>query len=92
MKSVWKWQLEVKDEQVIEVPVGTRLLTVSMQHGVPAVWGLVPLGEPQARMVSLRVRIAGTGHPMPEEVCPGDYVGTFSPEMGLVFHVFQASD
>lgn len=38
MKTIWKFPLEVTDEQVLMVPKGAKLLTVQKQDGKPCLW------------------------------------------------------
>ena len=83
MKSIWKFGLEVTDEQTVEMPVGAKPLSVQVQHGTPCLWALVDTKAPKQKRI---VQIFGTGHPVANE---GDYVGTFQTEGGaLVFHTF----
>lgn len=83
MKSIWKFGLEVTDEQTVEMPVGAKPLSVQVQHGTPCLWALVDTKALKEKRV---VQIFGTGHPVADE---GDYVGTFQIEGGaLVFHAF----
>lgn len=88
---IWKFPLEITDEQTVELPAGARLLTVQMQkqygdrRETPCLWAIV---DPEAPRVRLRFRIVGTGNPFPDaEDC--SYLSTFQLEDGaLVFHVF----
>lgn len=36
MKKIYKYRIEVTDDQNIEMPVGAKILTVQTQNGVPA--------------------------------------------------------
>lgn len=84
MRTIYKYQLEVTDEQTVEIPAGAVLLDVQVQNGIPCMWCVV---EPTANKFPYKVWIAGTGHPMIKYPC--FYAGTFQlPERGLVFHVF----
>lgn len=38
MKTIWKFPLEVTDEQVLMVPKGAKPLTVQKQDGKPCLW------------------------------------------------------
>lgn len=81
---IWKWTLEITDRQELHMPVGAKLLTVQMQHGKPCIWALCDENHERALRT---IAIYGTGNPMPEN--PGEYVGTFQVDSGLlVFHVF----
>ena len=69
--AIWKFPLEVTDDQIVNIPFGATVLTVQEQHGSPCMWALVePTNTPEPRSF----HIAGTGHPFDGE---GDYVGTF---------------
>lgn len=82
---IWKWELEITDQQTVHMPAGAKLLDVQMQNGECCLWALCEqtgLEEPR------RIGIYGTGNPMPD--APGEYVTTFQMHNGaLVFHVFD---
>ena len=83
---IWKWELEITDRQELSMPVAARLLDVQMQNGRPCLWASC---DENAQRVQRIIDIYGTGNPMPEN--PGEYIGTFQVEGGLlVFHVFDA--
>jgi len=87
---VWKFVLatiptDVRDRQVLEMPVGAQMLTVQMQDDLLCLWALV---DPNAPRASYTFRIAGTGHNIEEEKLL--YIGSvllFNDT--IVFHVFQ---
>ena len=85
METIYKYPLELKDDQTIEVPQGSKVLTVQVQDGKPCLWVLISDSE----FKSIRyIEMFGTGH----SIDRGErkYVGTFQlPEKGLVFHVFE---
>lgn len=88
-RAVWKYPLQFPpmagDVYVVPMPAGARVLTAQMQAGLLAIWALVdPTAEPEPR----RFRVAGTGHPIEQEIAA--YIGTFQLADGaLVFHVFE---
>jgi len=83
-KSIWKYQLETTDEQLVEMPHGAQGLSVEVQYGAPCLWALV---NPKAQKEFRRVRIYVTGHPVPEN--DDIYVGSYQLHGGsLVGHVF----
>lgn len=85
MKTIWKFPLEVTDEQVVTVPMISKFLCVQVQNERPCLWALV---DPKSRMIGVQVCVYGTGNPVPDN--PGNYVGTFQLADGaLVFHVFS---
>lgn len=82
--TIWKYPLEITDEQFVDVPRGAAPLTVDFQGDQLCMWAYVDPGNEKSRM---RVHIYGTGNPIP----PGraeTYVGTASND-GLVWHVFR---
>lgn len=85
MESIFKYQLETIDEQVIEMPLGAEVLTVQVQNEIPCIWAKV---NPSNTSTSYRFRIFGTGQPI-EEDFTGKYIGTYQLLNGLyVFHLF----
>ena len=85
MRAIWKFPLEVTDEQRIEMPEAADILCVQVQGGVPCLWAAV---IPDAAKVKRTVAVYGTGHPMKTRQAD-KYVGTFQLQGGaLVFHVF----
>jgi len=59
MEAILKYKLEVKDEQVLPMPVGAEILTIQNQNNVITLWAKVVLG---AESVSRTFRIVGTGN------------------------------
>ena len=87
MKVIWKYHLQVTDEQIINVPEGAVALTVQMQDNTPWLWMLV---DPTTPRVPRKIITCGTGNPISE--VPGEYIGTYQMFGGtLVFHVFAAA-
>jgi hypothetical protein len=85
MKTIWKYPLELIDENRILVPFPSRLLTVAKQgDGLVAWYELDPNGSPSPR----RIFIRGTGHPFTGE--EGRYITTvFDRE--FVWHIYDVS-
>ena len=87
MMTIWKFPLEVVDDQIVDMPYGATILTVQAQNDVPCMWALVGTNN---ALVPRAFHIAGTGHPFNGV---GDYVGTFQLSGGaLVFHVFDQGE
>lgn len=86
MSAVWKFPLQVTDEQTIEAPADFKALSVHVQNGIPCLWAQVTGG---AELLTHRVWVAGTGHPLRDGAANGRFVGSFLLHGGaLVFHVF----
>lgn len=94
MKQIWKWPIEVLDEQVIEVPASTKFLTAQVQDESICVWGEVSIGHPTFA-VKRRIRIIGTGNPMPSvDMLRFGYLATVQdvPFPGLVWHIYVEAE
>lgn len=82
--KIWKYGLAVVDEQIIRTRSVRRFLDVQVQGDTPCLWVQV---DEEGVEESWRIRIIGTGNPMPEN--PGIFCGTFQWYNGaLVFHAF----
>lgn len=95
MRAVWKFPLDVADEQIIEWPAFTTPLCVQVQHGSPCIWADVETTQSPDRR---RIVIKGTGHNVAVEGGEEDgaslvYLGTFQLYSGAyVGHVFVDSE
>ena len=89
MKSIWKFTLEITDDQEIEMPVGAKILSIQQQGGSkPGEVQLWAMCDPEASKERRSFRIHGTGHPITED--PGEFVATVQIMGGLqVYHVFD---
>lgn len=87
MKKIYKYPLEIKDEQVVLLPTGSKILTVQSQGGKACLWALVNPTMPND--MSVTIRIFGTGHTI-QDSDRLEYIGTFQMCGGaIVFHVFK---
>ena len=87
MKKIWKFPLELADEQVIQVPAGADILCVQVQLDVLCMWALV---DPSAKLVTERFYVFGTGWEVPEEITGLNYVGTVQINEGHeIYHIFR---
>ena len=85
MKKVFKYEVPIKDDVVIEMPEGAEVLLFAAQRGIPCVWARV---DPEAPLVERRFRFAGTGHPLEANV--GNHIGSFlMAQDQLVWHLFE---
>jgi hypothetical protein len=84
---IFKYELEVTDEQQILLPEHARILSVQVQNGRLCLWALVNDGALTNRRRTFRV--VGTGHPVPDNEYLA-FLGTVQMHGGaLVFHVFE---
>jgi hypothetical protein len=85
--KIFKYQLPADDYFSLQVPAGSRILSVDVQHGVPCMWVLV---DPTNSPVTRRFRFAETKHPIEETVEQLTFIGTFQMHEGnSVFHIFE---
>ena len=86
MERIFKYQLDIVDEQTLNLPYTAKILSVIEQHNKVVLYAAVDdEHEPHQRLI----RIVGTGHPFPDiEQCV--YLGTVSTHDGhLIWHVFE---
>ena len=85
MKTIWKFELEVIDRQLIEMPFGAEILDIQIQQGKPCLWARV---DPQAEKEKRLIITHGTGHPVSSNT--GQHIGSYQMLADhLVFHVFD---
>ena len=83
--KIWKYDLNVDDYTVLEMPKGAETLSVQDQRGTPRLWALV---DPSAITEKRTFKMAGTGHDIDGRNLR--FIDTFQlMNGGLVFHVFE---
>jgi len=87
-KRIWKSELKIKENQIIEMPVNAEILTVQTQFRVPCIWALI---NPKEKKENRVIEIYDTGDDIH---CNADinrkYIGTFQLRCGsLIHHVFE---
>lgn len=90
-KTIWKYKLQVTDQQVLEMPACAEFLTVQLQIN-GGVWDAVlwVVVDPSMPNVPVEIAIYGTGNPIPDN--PGRYIATFQSRSGaFAWHVFAPS-
>ena len=83
--KIFKYPLKIIDEQVLELPVDAKILTLQAQNDLPFIWATV---EPEAKTEKRTFMTYGTGHPLPASMDMHCYIGTYIVP-NLVFHVFE---
>lgn len=87
-KTIYKFPLDIKDIQTIEMPDGAEILTVQVQKGTLNMWALLDVEKPLTERV---FEVFGTGHPVYCDMgINRKYIGT-AQTMGdnLVWHIFE---
>lgn len=84
-EQIWKYTIEAQDAIKVDMPVGSKVLSVQMQSGVPCIWVRV---DPRRIKEPRYFVVRGTGHDF--DGTEGKFVGTFQmAHLGLVFHLFE---
>jgi len=84
--TIYKYPLEITDEQAVMMPTLCKIITVQMQHGKPCLWAIVNEHDRISRLRT--IDIFGTGNPMDNQ--ERAYIGTIQQAGGaLVWHVFE---
>lgn len=87
MKTIYKYPIEITDEQTLSMPEGAQVLSAQMQGNTLCIWALVDSGNFNC---DRRVRIFGTGNPV---VLDGNWKFVDSVhERIFVWHVFVESE
>ncbi len=85
MTTIWKYPIEVVQEQVLQIPQAGRILAVQPQGaGVLCLWAKVNPDLPNEPRI---IQIFGTGHQIPSS--SKEYIGTVQ-QGPLVWHVFES--
>ena len=88
-QTIWKFDIDVDDEQQIKMPQLAELLSVQPQKGSVCIWALV---NPDNPIVDRNIIMSGTGHDLSDRLL-GKFLGTFQITNGdLVFHVFDGGE
>jgi len=86
MKKIFKYRIEVKDEQVISIPKNSRILSVEEQFGQIVIYAVINTTEERTENYSIIIH--GTGHPA-NDIDDCNFLDTVKLENGaLMFHVF----
>jgi hypothetical protein len=96
VKTIWKYKLDIRDYQIIEIPRldQIQVLSVANQNEEIVMYAIVDNAIPKDQIKNVDVRIFGTGHQMvtmvgTPTVVDMRFVGTVKLHSGqLMFHVF----
>lgn len=87
---IWKFELSITDVQEVDIPFPARVLSVGNQRDELVLWALV---DPDDELMTVKIRIVGTGNPFDFELFDdarqAKFIGTVLMGNGLVWHVFE---
>jgi len=86
LKTIWKFPLEIVDQQEVEMPAEAGGIHVEMQNNQLCLWSMV---DPEAPKVSVKIRVVGTGHPIPDADKLTHLGSCLMAGGALVWHVFK---
>lgn len=100
MNTIYKYDLNITDRQILQLPVDAQILSIQQQNTTPVygadgrpvlnntlqLWALV---DPDAALEQRHFIIVGTGNPMPDGAA-GYHLATVVTAGGaLVWHIFE---
>lgn len=85
-KTIFKYPLQLREEQTILLPEGAEILSIQLQDDIPTLWTMLDRGGKEA--VNHRIRMVGTGWAF-EAKGRLKFLSTVQTRDGLVFHFFE---
>ena len=86
---IYKYPLEITDEQHVAMPRGAKLLSVQVQRGVCCLWALVNEKFSKDLDYARAIHIVGTGNPT--DITDEPFIGMV--QMGqFMWHVFDGGE
>ncbi len=86
MKTIWKFPIQIKDIQILNLPLGAEILSIQVQDDQPCLWAEVDSSndtEPR------RFEIFGTGNPMQEDMGIGRKYLASIQMPPFVWHLYE---
>jgi len=85
-KTIWKFPLQVADEQIVQMPKNAEILTIQAQKGDAYLWAIV---NPDNALEDRIILCRGTGHEIQSEFNI-KYISTCQFYEGdIIFHYFE---
>ena len=88
MKTIYKYELQIVERQLVGFPTGAIILSVKNQQDSLCLWALVDTEE--ELITCYEIEIFGTGNPVYEnDKTFREFIDTCVMPNGLVWHVFK---
>jgi len=88
MKTIYKYQIEITDEQSISLPAEAEILSVVAKDDDVFIYAMLDTNALDCK--PRRLAIFGTGNPIPEDYIR--FIGTVTTHEGrLVWHIFEVT-
>ena len=93
MKKIYKYNLFPTDIQALNLPIGSKILSVEEQYGNIVLYALVETAPEFNFEDSYVFLIKGTGHICEEDLSEFNFLNTVKLQNGaLIFHIFYKKD
>jgi len=91
MEKIYKYKLDITDNQILRIPQGGEILSCQMQQDDMNLWVKI---DDSAIEVDRHIKIIGTGHPIDERYRKQlVFIDTVQMSGGsLVWHVFEINN
>ena len=88
---IYKYELQITDQQFVEMPAPFEILSVHSQYGQVMMWAKVSVAlQGSAPTQLVRIGVFGTGHDLPDDIENASFIGTVLTEADqLVWHVWR---
>ncbi|MGV7002537.1 DUF7352 domain-containing protein [Priestia megaterium] len=87
MYSVWKFPLVADHSQQLDLPLGSKVLSVESQGDDIVIYALVNTEQTEKEVKEIRAY--GTGHDIPNDIIEYTFLGTTKLyNDSMVFHIF----
>lgn len=85
MRTIWKYELKILDDQIVEVPFCSEFLSLHTQNGKPCIW--VYVDSEETKKEKWHISMFGTGHEVSGHFAK--FLGTILTHGdALVWHAF----
>ncbi|REC56978.1 hypothetical protein DRF62_02130 [Chryseobacterium piscium] len=85
MNTIYKYELQTIEQQTISMPVGSEILKLDLQFGIPCIWVKV---DTNSELGDRNFFTVGTGNYLHDGDL--DFIGTYQLLDGnFVYHVFE---
>lgn len=93
MRTVYRYDLQEIDQQVIAMPKGAQLLLIERQTRLPLAMSLWALVDPDEEIVNRKIFWRGTGTTVPGDVTYHiPYINSYQEQNGFVWHFFDGGE
>ena len=88
MERIYKYEVPITGEPVIDMPMGAEILLCGVQYGALCIWAIV---SPDNDMMERRFYLRGTGQSLGFDLSRAHFIGTVSLQQGQrIYHLFEA--